>query len=131
MADDKNWEGREYTPEEYRDLLKLFHAIGVARRNSPLLGSVNQYLISSALTHYELMGYECDKTVLEHYTGLQRSSLHYTLELMREKKLVTFERSQKDARRTLIKSTKLLLDQHIEWLNICMKLLDISKNKDP
>ncbi len=129
MADEKDWEGRKYTPEEYRDLLKLLHAVGVARRNNPLLGSTNQYLISSALTHYELMGYECDKTVLEHYTGLQRSSLHYTLELMRVKELVIFERSEKDARRTLIRSTELLLDQHIEWLDTCMKLLEIAKNR--
>lgn len=129
MAKDKDWEGREYTAEEYRSLLKFFHAVGVARRDNPLLGSTNQFLISSAIIHYELMDYECDKTVLEHYTGLQRSSLHYTLELMRAKKFVTFERSQKDARRTLIKSTKLLLDQHIEWLDKCMKLLEIAKSQ--
>ncbi len=99
------------------------------RRESPTFNNFNQHLVAEALASGHILGMHTDISALIHHTRLSKSSLYNTLAAMEEKKFIEYYHLSDDNKRRYVKSTKLLINQYLEFLENIKQLMDIAQDR--
>jgi DNA-binding MarR family transcriptional regulator len=121
------WNNQKNKLTKYRELLSFFQAVTSARVEEPALKNYNQHLVTTALVHASILGFNCDKTSLAAYTSLPRTSLNNTLNALEKQNYIIFQNDENDKRRIFVKPTKTLIDQYFNWMNQSIDLLETLK----
>ncbi|PHQ70114.1 MAG: hypothetical protein COB93_06305 [Sneathiella sp.] len=125
MKYEEKWAGRELSPDKLKRLSSFTVAMTKIRTSSPALSNYNQFLITSALASADIVGFDPDISTLIAYTKLSSSSMYKALKNMEDQNLIEYYFIPNDNKRKYVRSTKLLIDQYLDYLNQTNFLIEI------
>ncbi len=115
------WQSRGRRPGDLTDVVQVMDALRTARLEFPALRNLNQYTISSALMSADILGFQPDISSLIAHTGIGNSSMYKALERMEKENLIEFYVPPDDRRKKLVRASKKLIDQHVDYLSVARK----------